>query len=72
MQVGDILPLRPTVWGSGSDIVNHDPQPCRVVWIHPEWRYFVVEFRSQVTGERFRETMYFQDRGGKIRRKEQL
>lgn len=59
MQIGDILTLRPTVWGSGSDIVNHDPQPCRVVYIHPLWRYFVVEFRSQVTGERFRETMYF-------------
>lgn len=38
MQIGDILTLRPTVWGSGSDIVNHDPQPCRVVWIHPEGR----------------------------------
>ena len=72
MQIGDILTLRPTVWGSGSDIVNSDPQPCRVVWIHPLGRYFVVEFRSKVTGERFRETMYFQDRGGKIRRKEQL
>lgn len=72
MQIGDILTLRPTVWGSGSDIVNSDPQLCRVVWIHPLGRYFVVEFRSQVTGERFRETMYFQDRGGKIRRKEQL
>lgn len=70
MQVDDILTLRPTVWGSGSDIVNHDPQPCRVVYIHPLWRYFVVEFRSKVIGERFRETMYFQDRGGKIRRKE--
>lgn len=70
MQVGDILTLRPTVWGSGSDIVNHDPQPCRVVWIHPLGRYFVVEFRYPVTGERFRETMYFTNRGGKIRRKE--
>lgn len=70
MQIGDILTLRPTVWGSGSDIVNHDPQLCRVVWIHPLGRYFVVEFRSKVTGERFRETMYFTNRGGKIRRKE--
>lgn len=70
MQIGDSLTLRPTVWGSGSDIVNHDPQPCRVVYIHPLGRYFVVEFRFEVTGERFRETMYFTNRGGKIRRKE--
>nr|WP_326216324.1 hypothetical protein [uncultured Oscillibacter sp.]DAZ27249.1 MAG TPA: hypothetical protein [Caudoviricetes sp.] len=72
MNIGDKLDLRPTVFGNGAEIVNNGPQPCRVVWIHPLGRYFVVEFRSRVTGERFRETMYFQDRGGKIRRKEQL
>lgn len=72
MQIGDKLMLEPTVFGGGSDLVDTGPRPCRVVWIHPLGRYFVVEFRSKVTGERFRETMYFQDRGGKIRRKEQL
>lgn len=70
MQIGDKLMLEPTVFGGGSDLVNTGPGPCRVVWIHPLRRYFVVEFRSDVTGEVFRETMYFQDRGGKIRRKE--
>lgn len=70
MNIGDKLNLRPTVFGNGAEIVNNGPQPCRVVYIHPLERYFVVEFRSKVTGERFWETMYFQDRGGKIRRKE--
>lgn len=70
MQFGDKLMLEPTVFGGGSDLVDTGPRPCRVVWIHPEGRYFVVEFRSQVTRERFRETMYFTNRGGKIRRKE--
>ena len=70
MQIGDILTLRPTVCGSGSDIVNHDPQPCRVVYIHPQWRFFTVEFRNAITGETWREVMYFTDRGGEIRRKE--
>lgn len=70
MQIRDKLTLWPTVWGSGSDIVNNEPQPCRVVYIHPLGHYFVVEFRSKVTGERFRETMYFTNRGGMIRRKE--
>lgn len=72
MNIGDKMDLRPTVFGNGAEIVNNGPQLCRVVWIHPLGRFIVVEFRSQVTGERFRETMYFQDRGGKIRRKEQL
>ena len=70
MTIGDKLMLEPTVFGGGSDLVNIGSRPCRVVWIHPDGRYFVVEFRSQVTGEVFRETMYFTNRGGKIRRKE--
>lgn len=70
MQFGDKLMLEPTVFGGGSDLVDSGPRPCRVVWIHPLGRYFVVEFRFEVTGERFRETMYFTNRGGKIRRKE--
>lgn len=59
MQIGDKLMLEPTVFGGGSDLVDTGPRPCRVVWIHPLGRYFVVEFRYPVTGERFRETIYF-------------
>lgn len=54
MQIGDKLMLEPTVFGGGSDLVDTGPRPCRVVWIRPLGRYFVVEFRSKVTGERFR------------------
>lgn len=70
MILGDKLMLQPSVYGGGADMIDTGPRPCRVVWIHPGGRYFVVEFRSDVTGETFRETMYFQDRGGEIRRKE--
>ena len=63
MQIGDILTLRPTVWGSGSDIVNSDPQPCRVVYIHPQRRFYTVEF-DMPRGRKCRESYYFPDRAG--------
>lgn len=70
MEIGDKLMLEPTVFGGGTDLVDVGPRSCRVVFIHPLGRYFVVEFRSDVTGKVYRETMYFTDRGGTIRRKE--
>lgn len=70
MNIGDKMDLRPTVFGNGAEIVNNGPQPCRVVYIHPQWRFFTVEFRNAITGETWREVMYFTDRGGEIRRKE--
>lgn len=30
-----------------------------MIWVHPQKRFFVVEFRSAVTGETWRETVYF-------------
>lgn len=33
--------------------------PCTVTYIHPQRRYFTVEFRSPVTGETWRESMRF-------------
>lgn len=36
----------------------------RVIYIHPARRYYVVEFRSTVTGETFREAFFFPDRQG--------
>ena len=58
MQVGDILEMEPTMEGTSS-LGTNGPQRCTVVWIHPDKRFFVVEFRSRITGETWRETVYF-------------
>ena len=58
MQVGDILELEPTMEGT-SGLGTSGPQPCTVIWVHPAKRFFVVEFRSAITGETWRETVYF-------------
>ena len=50
MQIGDKLMLRPTVFGGGSDLIDTQPRPCRVVYIHPLRRFFVVEFQAELTG----------------------
>lgn len=62
MQIGDKLMLRPTVFGGGSDLIDTQPRPCRVVYIHPLRRFFVVEFQAELTGMAWRETRYFNDR----------
>lgn len=51
-------------FGSAPGISEVGPQPCTVVRIHPQDRFYVVEFRSNVTGETFRESFYFPDRAG--------
>lgn len=58
MQVGDILEMEPTMEGT-SGLGTEGPQRCTVVWIHPDKRFYVVEFRSRITGETWRETVYF-------------
>ncbi len=58
MQVGDILEMEPTMEGT-SGLGTDRPQRCTVVRIHPDKRFFVVEFRSRITGETWRETVYF-------------
>ena len=58
MKTGDILQLEPTLEGT-SGLGSTGPIPCRVVYIHPRERFYVVEFRSKVTGETWREAMYF-------------
>lgn len=51
MQVGDILERTPTIEAmSGLGTVG--PLPCRVIYIHPEGRFYTVEFTSRITGER--------------------
>lgn len=59
MQIGDKLMLRPTVFGGGTDLIDTQPRPCRVVYIHPLRRFFVVEFQAELTGLTWRETRYF-------------
>lgn len=54
---------RPAFWttyGGGLNV----PQECRVVYIHPEERFYVVEFQNPVTGETFRQSCYFEGRRG--------
>lgn len=58
MNIGDILELEPTMEGT-SGLGTSGPQPCTVIWVHPDKRFFVVEFRSSITGETWRETVYF-------------
>lgn len=58
MNIGDILELEPTMEGT-SGLGTSGPQWCTVVWIHPAKRFFVVEFRSAITGETWREAVWF-------------
>lgn len=68
MQIGDKLMLRPTVFGGGADLIDTQPRPCRVVYIHPLRRFFVVEFCAELTGMTWRETRYFGDRAIQARK----
>lgn len=45
---------------AGMDDVG--PMDCRVVYVHPQGRFYTVEFKSPVTGETWRETFYFPNR----------
>ena len=56
MQVGDVLHIRPnfyTEYMGGNDA----PRPAQVNYIHPEGRFYVVEFRSDL-GIPWRETFF--------------
>ena len=56
MEIGDILHLTPT-FDKECDVLDGGPRPCRVVYIHPLERFYVVEFRSDL-GIPWRETFY--------------
>lgn len=66
MNIGDTLKLVPSV-NLRDDTGVRRALPCRVVYIHPEKRFFSVEFRSEVTGQTFRESFHFPNRSGVIR-----
>ena len=58
MNIGDVLELEPTMEGT-SGLGTNGPIPARVIYIHPLKRFYVVEFRSAVTGETWREAVWF-------------
>lgn len=58
MTVGDKLRIRPTFSSEYALEDGKGPWPCVVVYIHPEQRFYVVEFRSAL-GIPWRETFYF-------------
>lgn len=58
MKIGDILHLEPTLEAT-SGLGTVGPIPARVIYIHPAGRYCTVEFRSPITGERWREARWF-------------
>ena len=61
MKLGDEITARPLFGGATGESVGK-PQKGVVVYIHPQKRFYTLEFKSQVTSERFRESYYFADR----------
>lgn len=63
MNIGDKLTRIPA-----ARVYEHESRPralpCRVVYIHPEKRFYTVEFQFPATGWSFREAYYFPDRLG--------
>ena len=60
MKVGDIRRETPSV---DSTVMLEDRQPwrCEVVYIHPKWRFYTVEFTT-ILGWKFRESFFFRDK----------
>lgn len=60
MKVGDMRREMPSV---DSTVMLEDRQPwrCEVVYIHPKWRFYTVEFTT-VLGWKFRESFFFRDK----------
>lgn len=61
MRIGDTLRITPTFSSEYALEDSKGPRPCRVVYIHPLERFYVVEFTSGL-GMTWRETFYFQTR----------
>lgn len=60
MNIGDIRMELPTV-DSELMLADRQKRKCEVIYIHPEYRFYVVEFITE-RGWKFRETFYFRDR----------
>lgn len=63
MKIGDKLSRIPS-----AHVYEHEKHPralpCQVVYIHPERRFYTVEFRFPATGWAFREAYFFPERLG--------
>lgn len=57
MKIGDILSIEPTLEAT-SGLGTIGPIPATVIYVHPAGRYYTVEFRSPITGERWREAFW--------------
>ncbi len=57
MKIGDILSIEPTLEAT-SGLGTVGPIPATVIYVHPAGRYYTVEFRSPITGERWREAFW--------------
>ena len=65
LKVGDQMWARPSqecMFGKEIWADCFEPQYATVVYIHPEERYYVLEFRAKITGQVWRETRYFDNR----------
>lgn len=71
MKVGDLLHrVMTTESVFGFKYESRRTQlPCRVIWIHPEGRFYTVEFTLE-RGERLRECFYPERKKEYIRRNE--
>lgn len=55
MKIGDILTIKPNFYTEYMG-ANDQPRQAQVIYIHPEGRFYVVEFRSDLGP--WRETFY--------------
>lgn len=60
MRVGEIRREMPSV-DSTVMLEGRQPWRCEVVYIHPKWRFYTVEFTT-VLGWKFRESFFFRDK----------
>ena len=63
MNIGDVLYIKPNFYTEYMG-ANDAPRQARVVYIHPEGRFFVVESRRDL-GVPWRETFYPYNRGSR-------
>lgn len=58
LQAGDVVQMRPEILSSKLE-EDAAKRKGVVIYIHPDKRFYTVEFTSEVTGERWRECVYF-------------
>lgn len=54
-KINDKIMFYPALYGCGSGLLGDDPVPGRVVYIHPQQRFLVVERRT--ARDRYREAL---------------